>query len=1072
MRFPCRSAWIGIALSVFCALHVSSAASDAGELQPLGLNLGGVNYFTTPFFANAIAQGGAWLEFDTDFGTPIPTFESAQFDANGCPRFLNTGKKLRLLLYGLHASYGNRPASWPTLDGLANGKIVVTWQGDADIRLNAGAFVSAESSGPATGRLVNGRRVYLQTQASERSWLTVEAINPANPPTDLKAWLPDPTNPQGLSLEGSLFHPTFLEKLAEVNWTFLRAMDWVVTNASPQQDWSDRRLPTHVFQAGLLNPRSPGGGSEGERETGVAFEHIVALCNAANKNLWINVPHLASDDFITRLAQLIRFGSDGVNPYPAEQADPVYPPLAPGLRVFVEYSNEIWSSGFSFPQGNWAEAEAALVGLSRARFNARRFCRTWQLFETIFGNDLRLVKVAAVFTGNSTYTEDFLGEIAAFGPTLSPAQEPDVIAPTTYFGNGIQDYAYTRAQGAAPTSDPWFLTDATFEVDGGNLRPVSVASDAPYWNGVRVQAHLDETFIEWKRRMLSGSTQTGAGPDATGVGGGFTDELHTLALTVFPTPKPLVSYEGGPSLYTDGRDGGDPRDDGLTTFIELVNRQPEMADLYRIHLNLGLAKGLRTHGAFFDAGGWGKFGQWGHLEHIAQSAASAPKWQFLLDWETEAGSLRPIDTPLAVAPSFTSDAKRPTAVWGHPYTTTVTTTGGDGQRVLEAIGSVLGDGLVAAPAPGASDRFQVNGTPSTPGTNFLFLRVHDADGDPAWRTFFFKTAGGPRVTLESNFEGVNLGASLPWTPTYVTQNGLTFSGWNKGAGIVVATGNDGLIYSQNMPAAEADATLAQAIADNEYWKLTLQGSLDQPLDLRKAEVRFSLLRVGFHAPRRFAWLTSLSGFSAADAIYLSPRIDDDAGEQEFVFTLPDTAAYAALTGAVEFRLLGFAGRFAGHPVAIRAFKITRAGTPLDTWLESRFTAAQQTDSLAVALTADPDADGLPNLLEYALAAANPNVAGDDLPHTQRSPANTLSFLFQRDPDRSDIILTVQAADSPAGPWENAATSSNGETLVAAPNYIVIETDTNDLRQVEVQDRYTMDDPAHPHRFMRLQVTKP
>ena len=102
---------------------------------------------------------------------------------------------------------------------------------------------------------------------------------------------------------------------------------------------------------------------------------MVALANAAGRDLWINVPHLATDDFITKLAQLVRFGSDGVNPYTNAVANPVYPPLNPNRQVFVEYSNEIWSNGDSFSQGNWAQEQANALGISKPQFNARRFCQ-------------------------------------------------------------------------------------------------------------------------------------------------------------------------------------------------------------------------------------------------------------------------------------------------------------------------------------------------------------------------------------------------------------------------------------------------------------------------------------------------------------------------------------------------------------------------------------------------------------------------------------------------------------------------------------------------------------------------
>jgi hypothetical protein len=64
----------------------------------------------------------------------------------------------------------------------------------------------------------------------------------------------------------------------------------------------------------------------------------------------------------------------------------------------VEYSNEIWSNGNEFPQGNWAQAQANILGISRAQYNARRFCDVLRIFQEVFEGSERLVRVAAVFT--------------------------------------------------------------------------------------------------------------------------------------------------------------------------------------------------------------------------------------------------------------------------------------------------------------------------------------------------------------------------------------------------------------------------------------------------------------------------------------------------------------------------------------------------------------------------------------------------------------------------------------------------------------------------------------------------
>ena len=107
-----------------------------------------------------------------------------------------------------------------------------------------------------------------------------------------------------------------------------RFMDQVGANNSTQAHWSDRPLP------GAWN-QSP-----------LAYEYVVAYGNAANTDIYVNVPGSVDGTYYTNLANLIRYGSDGVNPYTAAPANPAYAPLNPGLHVYLEWSNEVWNGGF------------------------------------------------------------------------------------------------------------------------------------------------------------------------------------------------------------------------------------------------------------------------------------------------------------------------------------------------------------------------------------------------------------------------------------------------------------------------------------------------------------------------------------------------------------------------------------------------------------------------------------------------------------------------------------------------------------------------------------------------------
>jgi len=122
--------------------------------------------------------------------------------------------------------------------------------------------------------------------------------------------------------------------------------------------------------------------------------------------------------------------------------------------------------------------------------------------------------------------------------------------------------------------------------------------------------------------------------------------------------------------------------------------------------------------------------------------------------------------------------------------------------------------------------------------------------------------------------------------------------------------------------------------------------------------------------------------------------------------------------------------------------------------------------------ADPDLDDVSNLLEYSLGG-DPTVAGQaSLPQVSAA-GGKLTLTFARTLANSDITLTVEGADSMAGPWTDLASSGGGSPMTALVGGVIItETGTGATRTVEVRDPHLLTDPAHPRRFMRLEVTRP
>jgi hypothetical protein len=126
-----------------------------------------------------------------------------------------------------------------------------------------------------------------------------------------------------------------------------------------------------------------------------------------------------------------------------------------------------------------------------------------------------------------------------------------------------------------------------------------------------------------------------------------------------------------------------------------------------------------------------------------------------------------------------------------------------------------------------------------------------------------------------------------------------------------------------MPAAEPDATLALAVAENEYLTITITPLPGFLMNLRNAEIRLTLNRIDWHAPRQYAVMTCIDGFSAGSQVFTSKHTHDVVTNLEFTFSLPDTTADDALSGLLELRIYGFSGQYGSHQTSLTAFRLNR-----------------------------------------------------------------------------------------------------------------------------------------------------
>lgn len=245
------------------------------------------------------------------------------------------------------------------------------------------------------------------------------------------------------------FHPIWVEHLRR--FKVIRFMNWMsFWLPMPEMDWSDRPRQHAFTQAGndqfeLVTVR------------GVAPEYIVELSNLLGCDVWINIPPLATDDYIRGLATLLKTG------------------LATTAKVYVEYGNEIWAVGDEVPacwQGNRnrelavsevlaggsnlmleGETERTHAYAWAIRRYARRTKEAGDIFGSVFKTSSRKTRIRPVFCYQSVNPAATLDPGLAFLERVYGKVEDCIwgIAPKT----GLDEGPITDAD--RPVTKAWLL---------------------------------------------------------------------------------------------------------------------------------------------------------------------------------------------------------------------------------------------------------------------------------------------------------------------------------------------------------------------------------------------------------------------------------------------------------------------------------------------------------------------------------------------------------------------------------------------------------------------------------------
>ncbi len=155
---------------------------------------------------------------------------------------------------------------------------------------------------------------------------------------------------------GETFDPKWFQAIDD--FRVLRTHDWQGTNFSKVTDLT----PNNVTSDQAFWVRE---------DRGMPIELLVKVANDARSDLWINIPHLATDDYMR-----------GVAAYVKEN-------LSKDLRVYVEYTNEYWTD--IFDQHPYLNARGAeLFGnapFANAQAYGARAAEMTLIFKEVFGTE-------------------------------------------------------------------------------------------------------------------------------------------------------------------------------------------------------------------------------------------------------------------------------------------------------------------------------------------------------------------------------------------------------------------------------------------------------------------------------------------------------------------------------------------------------------------------------------------------------------------------------------------------------------------------------------------------------------
>lgn len=493
-----------------------SAARPAPPAMPrLGINLAELADWNTELpFVDMFRLSRAWTSQAPN--APWGKGPKLALDASGWVQSLEPGH------------WAEAPMCTATGGRYPTGTYEVVYQGKGELDFWGGAAVKSRAPGQLSIEF---------TPSKGPIWCRLKATDPSDPVRNIRVMRP---GYPAASTALNAFHPDFIERWQGV--TCVRFMDWMQTNNSQQGQWNNRPLPNDASFAAK----------------GAPLEVMIDLVNRLEADAWFCMPHAADDDYVQQFAAMV-----------AKR-------LNPKLKVYVEFSNEVWNG--QFRQAREARTAAQAAKMSLGAWVAQRSIHLFGLWEKALGGRERMVRVMPSQAANRGYSQELLKHQDAF-------QQTDVLAVAPYLSLNLTPDA------------------------GGGKGPTAPEVEA--WSVDMLMDHLESKAlpecIDWMKSQKAVADQYGL---------------------------KLVAYEGGQHLV--GIMGAENREP-LTRLLLAANAHPRMQVLYERYFDAWTAVGGDLHCHFNSVSQWSKWGSWGLLQHAGEDRAASPKYRATMGWARKQG---------------------------------------------------------------------------------------------------------------------------------------------------------------------------------------------------------------------------------------------------------------------------------------------------------------------------------------------------------------------------------------------------------------------------------------------------